>query len=382
MVVVSTERLPLVIPMTKEETALYAGATAHMISVRGEEPLARVLAMLRGLDVAEDEAASVVAHGLANALFTEDPATGALKARPSAPGDALRRPREDGQKSAQWIAELERRSELLEVLLDVVPLAIWSSDRDGVISLLEGRGAADAGVTAEQLVGANVLEVLSVYDWVGEIRQALAGQRKHLFTEYANVPWELWCVPLKDERGEVRSLIGISLNITESKRTENELRSKIQLIERQRQVIRELSTPIIEVWNKVLMLPLVGVVDSGRSADVMESLLMRVAQTGARFAILDLTGVEAMDTSTASHLFKLIQAIRLLGAEGIITGIQPSVAQTMVALGVDMEGIVTLATMRSGLQFCMRAARAAPGVLAPPSDETGPSQGSADRGGV
>jgi rsbT co-antagonist protein RsbR len=98
---------------------------------------------------------------------------------------------------------------------------------------------------------------------------------------------------------------------------------------------------------------LLGVVDSGRSATVMERLLADVTRKGAKFAILDLTGVEAMDSGTSDHLIKLVQAIRLLGAEGIITGIQPSVTQTMVSLGVDLGAIRTLATLRDDLKHCI-----------------------------
>ena len=118
-------------------------------------------------------------------------------------------------------------------------------------------------------------------------------------------------------------------------------------------MIRALGTPIIEVWDHVLTLPLLGVVDSARAAEVMDGLLKLVSQKGCRFAILDLTGVEVVDTGTAAHLLRLIQALRLLGAEGIITGIQPGVAQTMILLGMNMEGIVTLRSLRDGLRFCM-----------------------------
>ncbi len=86
----------------------------------------------------------------------------------------------------------------------------------------------------------------------------------------------------------------------------------------------------------------------------MNNLLTQVATTRARFAILDLTGVEAMDTATVSHVVKLIQALRLLGAEGIISGICPNVARTMVGFGLDLDGIMTLANLQSGLQYCMK----------------------------
>jgi rsbT co-antagonist protein RsbR len=103
-----------------------------------------------------------------------------------------------------------------------------------------------------------------------------------------------------------------------------------------------------------LVLPLLGVVDSMRAAEVMGEVLQGVVNKEANFVLLDLTGVEIVDTATASHIIDLIRAIRLLGAEGIITGIRSSVAQTMVSLGVSLEGMITHATLRQGLQYCIR----------------------------
>jgi rsbT co-antagonist protein RsbR len=91
----------------------------------------------------------------------------------------------------------------------------------------------------------------------------------------------------------------------------------------------------------------------------VESVLAEVTRRGARFAIVDLTGVEAMDTATAAYLLKLIQGVRLLGAEGILTGISPSVAQAMVALGIDLARVTTLADLREGLRYCIQQMRAA-----------------------
>jgi rsbT co-antagonist protein RsbR len=155
----------------------------------------------------------------------------------------------------------------------------------------------------------------------------------------------------------VESVVGISLDISEAKRIEKELRANLELIERQDMVIRALSTPIIEVWDRVLLLPLLGVVDSGRTAEVMADLLAEMVRTKARFAILDLTGLEVIDSGTAGHLLRLIEAVRLLGAEGIITGIRPGVAQTMVSLGLELKSVMTLATLRDGLHRCIRLMR-------------------------
>ena len=191
------------------------------------------------------------------------------------------------------------------------------------------------------------------------MRKALAGHAVHGAAEFNDIPWELWGTPVFNASGELIRVVCAALDMTDAKRAERELRARLELIERQQAVIRAMATPIIEVWDKVLTLPMVGVVDSVRAAEVMDNLLQQVSRKGARFAIMDLTGVETVDTSTASHLFKLIQALRLLGAEGIITGIQPEVAQTMVALGMNLETIITLANLRDGLRLCMKRLREA-----------------------
>lgn len=129
---------------------------------------------------------------------------------------------------------------------------------------------------------------------------------------------------------------------------------KVELIEEQGRMIRELGTPIIHVWDQVVTLPLVGVVDSRRASAVMDELLSEVAKSRARFAILDLTGAQAVDTATAGHLLSIARAVKLLGAEGIITGIRPEVAQTMMAQGLDLSHVLTLGSLKEALRFCMK----------------------------
>ncbi len=104
---------------------------------------------------------------------------------------------------------------------------------------------------------------------------------------------------------------------------------------------------------------MVGVVDSLRISEAMDNLLSAIVNKDARYAILDLTGVDAVDTQTAGYLIEMIKAIRLLGAEGIITGIRANVAQTMIALGLDLSGVTTVGNLRAGLKLCMRRMAAA-----------------------
>jgi rsbT co-antagonist protein RsbR len=142
--------------------------------------------------------------------------------------------------------------------------------------------------------------------------------------------------------------------VEERDRTERELRDKLDLIARQEEAIKALETPIIEVWEGVLTLPLMGTLDSQRAALTMERLLAAITEKGATTAILDLTGVEIVDTSTADHIGRLAKAAELLGAKCIITGIRPAVAQTMVQIGIDLTKLVTLATLREALMRSMR----------------------------
>jgi rsbT co-antagonist protein RsbR len=135
------------------------------------------------------------------------------------------------------------------------------------------------------------------------------------------------------------------------RRVEEELR---QRVEAQQDAIHSMSTPIIQVWDDIVTMPVVGLVDSVRAADMKNSLLETVARTSAKFAIVDLTGVDTVDTATADHLLKVMRAVGLLGARCVITGIQPSVAQIIVGLGLDMQGVITLRSLREGLKYCMR----------------------------
>jgi rsbT co-antagonist protein RsbR len=125
-------------------------------------------------------------------------------------------------------------------------------------------------------------------------------------------------------------------------------------IERQEDVMRGLSTPIIQVWDGVLAIPVIGNLNSERAEQLMQRLLDEIGNTHSRFALLDLTSVEIIDTYTADHLVKIVHAVELLGARAIITGIRSAVAQTMVSIGVDLSQILTLRNLQQGLKTCMR----------------------------
>lgn len=122
-------------------------------------------------------------------------------------------------------------------------------------------------------------------------------------------------------------------------------KAREQVILRQQQELLELSTPVVQLWKNVLALPLIGTLDSARTQVVMENLLQKIVDTGALIAIIDITGVPTVDTLVAQHLLKTIAAARLMGADCIISGIRPQIAQTIVHLGVNLEDVTTKATL-------------------------------------
>jgi rsbT co-antagonist protein RsbR len=129
--------------------------------------------------------------------------------------------------------------------------------------------------------------------------------------------------------------------------------SREDIISRQQQELLELSTPVTRLWEGVLAVPLVGTLDSARTQVVMESLLEEIVRTGASIAVMDITGVPTVDTLVAQHLLKTVAAAKLMGAECVISGIRPQIAQTIVHLGVDLGDVVTKATLADAFRHAL-----------------------------
>ncbi|HEY2387427.1 MAG TPA: STAS domain-containing protein [Candidatus Binatia bacterium] len=136
--------------------------------------------------------------------------------------------------------------------------------------------------------------------------------------------------------------------------TEVYQKSREEVIARQQQEMLELSTPVVQLWEGVLALPLIGTLDSARTQVVMESLLQKIVETGAGIAVIDITGVPTVDTLVAQHLLKTVAAARLMGAECIISGIRPQIAQTIVHLGVDLSDVITKATLADAFSIALQ----------------------------
>ena len=153
-------------------------------------------------------------------------------------------------------------------------------------------------------------------------------------------------IPMKDETGKIVGIAGYFQDITREKQLED--RIKVQAKE-----ILETSTPVIQVLEGIIIAPIIGTLDSSRTQQIMEKILNSIVQTHSSVAILDITGVPTVDTATASNLIETITAIKLLGAQVLVTGIRPVIAQTMVHLGVNLSSFLTFSSLENGIKVAL-----------------------------
>ncbi|WP_165774561.1 PAS domain-containing protein [Candidatus Viridilinea mediisalina] len=167
-------------------------------------------------------------------------------------------------------------------------------------------------------------------------------------------------IPIVNEHDEATHLLTICTDLTDEKRAAQERADlQNQIIEAQQHALRELSTPLLPLSNKVVLMPIIGTIDSRRASQVMETLLQGVAQHNAEIAIVDITGVQVVDTQVANAFIQSARAVQLLGAQVLLTGIRPEVAQTLVQLGVDLEGVLSRGSLQAGIAHALRLARSA-----------------------
>lgn len=264
-------------------------------------------------------------------------------------------------------AELERERRLF--IGGPVIVFRWQAKEGWPVEYVSPNVAQQLGVTADDLRTGRVPYASIVHPEdlarVGaEVAQFSAEGRSTFEQDYRLVLPDgrlMWIydftVVNRDEAGAITHYEGYVVDITARKSAEEELRRQVELVERQREAIQSLSTPILQLWDGVLALPVVGHVDSSRAAEMMDGLLQGVVETSSRHAVLDLTGVEIMDTMTARHLLQMVSAAGLLGAECVISGIKGEVAQTLIAAGVDLAGVRTFSRLRDALRYAIRAGR-------------------------
>ncbi len=258
------------------------------------------------------------------------------------------------QKQAE--AEMERLVAIIDYSRDYIATA----DGEGHITYVNPGGARMLGYDApEEIIGKAIADTHLPEDIqrVGEegIPTAMEkgewrGENRLLHRDGHLIPVDQTIFPIYGKDGEIRMMATIMVDITERKRDE-EVQERLQqeIIEAQRLALQELSTPIIPVMDRVIVMPLVGSIDTMRARDIMRALLEGISAHRASYVILDVTGVPIMDTGIVNHINKTIQAAQLKGAQTIVTGISDAVAEAVVDLGIDWSAVETLSDLRTGL---------------------------------
>lgn len=250
---------------------------------------------------------------------------------------------------------LAKEAKAIANCVQKLPIMIWAVDNNGVCTVLSGELAETLGLSEDDLVGKNFFEVWQDRpDIVADFKRALNGEAHVVERAFGARVTRSRYAPLRGPFGEIIGACAETEDATAQRQVEEQLREQVELIESQKRAIADLGTPIIEVWENVLAVPIVGSVDQVRAEQMLSELLDMIVLRQARFAILDVTGVETVDTVTAQHLVRVIEAAKLLGCEGVITGIRPSVANTLVELGADLSQIRTLRNLKDALRFCAR----------------------------
>ncbi|WP_129348567.1 PAS domain-containing protein [Sorangium cellulosum] len=259
------------------------------------------------------------------------------------------------------------RYQLLLQLVDNASSSIFVKDLEGRYVFVNRALAQVLQRHAIEVIGKKEHEVNTLTPEGTEMllakeREVLAGGSVMQFEEAlpfggTHIHFSTVKFPILDERGQAIGLGGIVTEITMLRRAEAE-RAALQekIIVAQQAALRELSTPLIPLADRVVAMPLVGTIDSARAAQIMETLLSGISSQGAHTAILDITGVRAVDTLVADALTRTARAAQLLGTRVVLTGVRPEVAQTLVVLGVDLSGITTLGTLQSGIAHALRHA--------------------------
>jgi len=255
-------------------------------------------------------------------------------------------------------APLGQTADLFQLLIDNIrDYAILLLDPKGTVLTWNSGAERLKGWKAAEIIGQNFSRFYPPEDLAkGKTEMELKGALEE--GRFEDEGWRVrkdgsrfWAnvviTPLLDKNGELRGYGKVTRDLSERRKGEEKVR-------KQAQEIMEMATvPVVQVCEGIVLVPLIGMLDSQRTQQLMERLLQRVTETSSPIALLDITGVPAIDTQTAQHLIETISAVRLLGAEVILTGVRPVIAQTLVHLGIDLSNVITRASLSAGLRMAL-----------------------------
>jgi PAS domain S-box-containing protein len=253
----------------------------------------------------------------------------------------------------QQVAELQ----MLATVADKSPDGVFILGPDHVITYANaayramiGHGDATIGKAQADLLSAEGVEAMETF--MPEVMSTGASDRliRYRRADQTTFLGHLTSFVISDAAGQLTSIVNTVRDITQYIEQEEQQKAlKEQVIAAQQATLRELSTPLIPLAQGVLVMPLIGAIDSQRAQQVIEELLHGVSERKARVVILDITGVAVVDTQVANALIRAAQAVKLLGADVVLTGIRPEIAQTLVGLGVDLSSVRTISSLESGI---------------------------------
>lgn len=234
-----------------------------------------------------------------------------------------------------------------------IPIAVSAVSKDKKVIAVSKEMTALSGVTLEKAIGMRCYEQFGgeLCETACPLERAMAGEKVVIETEKRAadgriIPVRLYASPLVSEQGEVLGIVGSYLDITREREDEDRIRSF------QRNLLEQAS-PVISVWDGVLGVPIMGTLDSERTQLIMESLLEEIVNREAEVAIIDISGIGVVDSAVADHLIRTAKAVRLVGALPILTGINAVIAQTIARLGIELEGVKTMGTLRDAIRYAI-----------------------------
>ncbi|WP_437815342.1 PAS domain-containing protein [Sorangium sp. So ce1078] len=371
-----------VVDMTERRLTAHNAALARALGCTGEELSLRGVEALSAR-IHPDDLAGLAAHAeRLKAARDGDVVEGELRAR-GIDGSELRfavraqvftRGGDGAAReiflSAEDVTERRRREQrlhrseaLLATFCDHAPVLLYAKDREGTFllvsrSLEEIVGAAPGSMLGKTDKDFFPPEVAAIYNDIDELVRKNGtpfesedpvphpeGERT-----FYTIKFPVWGEGIPDG-----AMAGVSVDITRVKAAERERESaRDELIVAQQDTIRELITPLLPIAEGVLVMPLIGFFDSARASRIIETLLQGVERHSARIAIIDITGVKAVDVPVAEMLVQVARAVGLLGAEVVLTGIQPAIARTLVELDIDLRGLITEGTLQGGIAYALK----------------------------
>ena len=256
-----------------------------------------------------------------------------------------------------------QREQLLSAVLRSAPVVTFITDAQGVVTLLEGKGARLLGLDPDTAIGQPARAVLAAApELAAALDRALAGEEATAQFSLGAESYDAWLCPGRGADGQLTMVIGTLLDVTERVRSARTLSDQLATIAAQKETISRLLLPILPVWPGVLCVPLLSEAGEALGMPLQEALLEAVVRSRARLILLDLTGMARVEQRTAAQLVSLTGAVRLLGARALLTGLRPEVARALVALRTDLSAVRSYATLHEGLRACIREVSSQPGA--------------------